>query len=389
MRILLIMNLGYSAGGAEKSVLLMKTELQSRGHIVSILTTDKLPSGKVSFADITITSINALGLAKFIKYSWYEKGRRQVKAAIKSFRPDVIHIHTIGDFSPSVLWSFSKKIPAVMTVHGPEGFVRKLLPWQLQASDYKNHSYNPADRTLTGWLRYSYFLGVQRPLYKMGIRRLKKVIAPSKFMFEVLHTDVPTSKLLQLYNGIELPVQQPVPSNNNILYVGRLEAVKGIADLLDAMRFVAKKIPSARLIIVGDGEDRPRLEALAVEAKLDCVQFAGWIKPADTPAYYSKVALLVIPSIWPENLPTVALEALGTGRAIIGTNVGGIPELVQNGVNGYIVPSSDPKALAAAIVILLNDKKLLHDMGTQSAAFAKMFAIKTFIDRLESLYQSL
>lgn len=386
MRILQIMNLGYVAGGAEKSVQLIQEEMVKRGHVVRLLTTDKCPEGKESIADVTITGIRAKGLTKFVKYSWYEQGRKQVRKLIKEFQPDVIHIHTIGEFSPSVLWSFDKKIPAVMTVHGPEGFVRKLLPWQLQASDYRQHSYRQADLKLIGRLRTMYFLAVQRPLFLFGMRRLRTIIAPSKFMLETLRADVKAAKLLHIYNGIELSERSPVPHNQTILFVGRLEAVKGIAAVVTAMKSITRSHPQARLLIVGDGSERAALEAQVKHDKLKNVTFTGWVTSDKAAAFNQQATMMVIPSVWPENLPTVALEALGTGRAIVGSDVGGIPELIQHGSNGFVVRPDDQAPLAEAIMKILSDQKLADKMGAQSAILARNFDIKIFIDRLEKLY---
>jgi len=388
LRILQIGNLGYEAGGAEKSMLLISQGLRARGHDVRVVSTDKNPAGKPMFVDETIPGIQSGGIMKFIRYTWYGAGRKAVKRIADSYQPDIVHIHTIGEFSPSILWAFKKSVPVVMTVHGPEGFTLKLLPWQLLPTDYKNSSYQKADLRLIGRLRYLYFRCVQRPLYIFGIRRLRKIIAPSKYMAEILKFDSASSRIVQLYNGIELPKPRALAQNNSILYVGRLEAVKGIEHVVRAMPAIVAKIPTAKLTLVGDGSDRQRLMDIAQELGVaDNVHFAGWVNATDVPSYIEHATAFVIPSVWPENLPTVAIEALAVGRPILASRVGGIPELVQDGVNGYLISPGDVSSIAAGIFKILESPRQAKAMAKASTELSKNFDIDTFVDKLEALYR--
>jgi glycosyltransferase involved in cell wall biosynthesis len=191
----------------------------------------------------------------------------------------------------------------------------------------------------------------------------------------------------QIYNGIDLPAPLPIHNRSRVLYVGRLEYVKGVEILLHAMRVVVRQLPAVQLAIVGDGAARPRLEAFVKHHHLgDHVTFHGWLESAAVDDHYAQTTVVVIPSIWPENLPTVCIEALATGRPVIGTDSGGMPELIQDGVTGHIVATGDAKALANAIVNVLTD----FDLATTPQACAasmESFRIGTFIKNLERIYQ--
>jgi glycosyltransferase involved in cell wall biosynthesis len=387
MRILQIGNLGYEAGGAEKSMRLIKSELLARGHMVQVASTDKDLAGRESFADVTIPHITVTGPGKLVHYTWYERGRRELARIVRDFKPDVVHIHTVGEFTPSIFWALSG-IPAVMTVHGPEGFTLKLLPWQLLPTDYRNHSYDPSDVRLIGRLRYGYFRLFQRPLYLIGLRRLSALIAPSRFLADVLTADAGRTPVVQIYNGIELPSPQPLESRPNVVYVGRLEAVKGVDHLVRAFAEVQAVIPAARLTIVGDGNERLALQQLATELDIASnVNFAGWVGITAVEKYYREAQAVVIPSVWPENLPTVAIEAMAIGRPIVGSNTGGIPELVDDGRTGFITPVRDADAIAVALITILSDAKRLESFAKASIAKSQIFDIAAFIDNLVDQYQ--
>ena len=149
-----------------------------------------------------------------------------------------------------------------------------------------------------------------------------------------------------------------------ILSVGRLAEKKGIKYLIMAMERVAKKFPEAKLIIVGDGPERSNLEVLAKNLGLGKnIIFAGKISNRELPEFYATADLFVGPSIVTESgdtegLGVVFLEALASGTCVIGSNVGGIPDIIEHNKAGILVRQKDAKQLSAAIIKLLLNEKL-------------------------------
>ena len=222
------------------------------------------------------------------------------------------------------------------------------------------------------------------------MRRLKVILAPSKFMASDVASDFPQAKIRQLYNGIPLPgrVALPKRSTQTVLYVGRLASVKGVDHLVRSFAQVHGTMPHARLRIVGDGDRLQDLKDLAKELHiLDCVEFPGWIVQQDIFKEYAAASLLAIPSVWPENLPTVAIEALAMGRPIVGSDVGGIPELVDNAKCGYLVSPSDETGLAKAITALLENPARLTSMSEAAHAKSTEFSDRIFIERIVAVYK--
>lgn len=382
-----MVNLGYVAGGAEKSVKFIREGLIARGHEVLVVSTDKDLAGRESFADVVVPQIAGSRLKRLASYAWYESGRRMLEAAIRGFGADVVHLHTIGEFGPAVFWGLAG-VPALLTAHGPEEFIRPLLVWQLPASDFRTESFQWADLKALGRLRYAYQRFGQRPLYLFGARRhLRLILAPSTFMAHLIEREVPGVALRRLYNGIDLPSAVPLPDQPLVLFVGRLEWFKGLDKLLHAMRRIVAVVPEASLLVVGDGSKRRDLEALSEELGLgESVRFAGWVGPSDTAEHYAAARVVAVPSLGPETLSMVTIEAMAVGRPVVATNVGGLPELVEDSVTGSLVEPGDVCGLADALAAILTDGELALRMSVAARRASEVFGAERFLDALERTY---
>jgi glycosyltransferase involved in cell wall biosynthesis len=389
MNILQVVSYGYLAGGAEKSVLLLRQKLQERGHKVMVLASNHNKDAAPHFSDEAFSEIDkpATSLArKAAWHLWYPPAYRAIKKIIADFKPDVVHFHTMGQLSPAALFALGG-VPAVLTVHGPEEFMSGIVEWGLPRQLF-NGGTDVAHLTPLGKAYYIYFRFLQRPLYATGFKKyVRAMIAPSKYMAGVLKKERFGVPIHHIYNGIALPKRRSLQNKHQLLYVGRLEYVKGVDVLLKAMPQVVKAVPSAHLYIVGDGAVRAELEASRRHNHLqNHVTFCGWLQGSAVSDRYRQSTVVVIPSMWPENLPTVCIEALAAGRLVVGSATGGIPELIQDGTTGRTVPAGDAGKLAAAIVSLLqSDLGLASDACADSA---QRFAIAPFVDKIERLYKT-
>ena len=143
-----------------------------------------------------------------------------------------------------------------------------------------------------------------------------------------------------------------------ILCFARLHPQKGQADLISAMPTILGHVPQAKLWLAGAGELRESLEAQVAACRLiDSVEFLGLVTHDELPDLLVQADVVVLPSYW-EGLPVSLIESLSAGKACIVTNVGGNPELIRDGENGFVVPPHDVNALANAIVTLANDAAL-------------------------------
>lgn len=177
------------------------------------------------------------------------------------------------------------------------------------------------------------------------------------------------------------------PEGQGMLFVGRLAAAKGVPILIDAMTRIRETCPDAQLTLVGDGPDRARLEEMTRQQGLaDCVTFTGYRSQDEVAEILAGSALFVLPS-FAEGVPVVLMEAMAAGRPVVTTRIAGIPELVEDGVSGRIVPPGDVDAFAQAVVDILTAPDSIAAMGRQGRAKVEAeFDIEAEAARLALLF---
>ncbi|MCS7179392.1 MAG: glycosyltransferase [Anaerolineae bacterium] len=190
------------------------------------------------------------------------------------------------------------------------------------------------------------------------------------------------------------------PTCRSILFVGRIEPLKGIDTLLQAIARIARRHPELVcgmcVPIIGgnpysveDNDEMTRLQELREELGIeDVVTFLGAQDQDLLPYYYSAAEMVVMPSDY-ESFGMVALEAMACGTPVIASDVGGLAYLVRHGQTGYRVPARDAQALAAKIVRLLTNEELRRRMGQRAARWAQAFAWPRIADRIEAVYREI
>lgn len=180
----------------------------------------------------------------------------------------------------------------------------------------------------------------------------------------------------------------PLPERAQALYVGALEPTKDVAGLARAWRSVAERLPEARLRLVGSGSQEALVRALAQELP-ESVRWTPRLAAEEVAAALDASTLLVLPSR-SEGLGRVVLEAFMRRRPVVGTAVGGIADLVEDGVSGLLVPPGDAGALAHALVRILADRSLAERLaaGTETAAEPELRALDEFGSRFAALVRA-
>ena len=173
-------------------------------------------------------------------------------------------------------------------------------------------------------------------------------------------------KLKIVHCGVSLARYGTAPRpafSGHVVFVGRLDPVKGVTLLLEAFAAVRARHPQARLTIAGDGPARTRLETRTRALGLtEAVQFAGDLDEPAVARLLDQADMLVLPS-FAEGLPVVLMEALASRLPVIATQVAGVPELVQDGLSGFIIPPGDVASLTDRLDRLLSDPELCATMG--------------------------
>jgi len=282
-------------------------------------------------------------------------------------KPDIVHIH----FS----WKMSFWRKAIFVILARFTNVKIILQCHASRFDiFYSHA---------GWLRRKL---IERILISADI--VLTVSNSWKIYFEEL---LPNLRVKVLHNPVVIPVSKPEHHFNEeiILFLGRIEARKGIFDLLEAVPATIKVNPDLVYMIGGDG-DRSHVEAIVEELGVqDHVQFLGYIRGEDKEDLFSRATLFCLPSHH-EGLPVAILEAMAHGLPIISTYVGGIPEQVIDGENGFLIDPGDVDELSNKISRLLNDKDLQIQMGQRSLSIIEQtFQVDAIEERLYSFYDEL
>jgi glycosyltransferase involved in cell wall biosynthesis len=235
------------------------------------------------------------------------------------------------------------------------------------------------------------------PLSRWKYRSCGRVIAVSRNVDEVLRAHgVPAERIRVVYEGV--PDRPALPGGREALaalgvpagcpVVGNVAALtdhKDHATLVEAAARVRQRVPEARFVVVGEGALRPRLEALCRErGLLDRWIFAGFRDDLDRlfPAF-----TVVCLSSHMEGLGTSLLDAMAFGRPVVATAAGGIPEAVEDGTTGRVVPVRDPAALADALVAVLTDPERAKAMGAAGRRrFEERFTVDHMVEATLSAY---
>lgn len=300
----------------------------------------------------------------------------RLEALVRRFAPDVVHLH--GTFL---------------------GVLGGVLRLRFRRSPIFLYTQHPQHSQDARWLQH---------LSRYAFPRLHHIVCVSQAVRDDLLSlpgrDRLASRLSIIHNGIDLrPFRQAIPPEQRhalraqmgaqdgdrlLGSVGLLWHIKGYHVLLPAFRRVLSHNPSARLVLVGAGEQRVALGALAEQLGIaGRTTFLGW--RADVPRLLQALDLYVQPSL-SEGLPMALLEASAAGLPIVATAVGGVPEIVMDGQTGLLVAPQDPEAMAEALVRLLSDPNLASTLSTNARDRARReFSAEAMAAKYMALYEEL
>jgi glycosyltransferase involved in cell wall biosynthesis len=292
-------------------------------------------------------------------------------AYLRANQYDLVHVHL---FPAGLFVAFASvlfpNIPLIYTEHNEWNRRREWEWWK------------PIDRFM--YSRYREILCVSDRVSRSLVRWLPSV-APK---VTTIANAVPISRFdCSSDNGVEqLKENLSIPADSQVLlFIGRLAEAKGVDVLLDAFSSVKK---NTFLLIAGSGSLRDVLIAQAHQQGVEQhTQFLGVRK--DIPRLLALSDVVVLPSRW-EGLPMVLLEAMAARKPVIATKVGGMPEVIEHGVTGWLIPPEDSDALAEAMGQLLASPQLRSSLGEAAHALVKSeYSIQVFADRLIGLYDEI
>ncbi|WP_113930703.1 glycosyltransferase [Bacillus sp. P14.5] len=266
-----------------------------------------------------------------------------LKKLIKDFQPDIVHAHYVSSYG--VLGALANFHPYYVSVWGRDVFQ---FPQQGQ---------------------------VNKKLVQFALKKADVVCSTSKVMAE--ETNLYTDKKIHV-TPFGVNVEYFNPEKNSITpgkkkVIGTVKALEdkyGIGDLVQAFAKVHKKHPDTELLIVGDGRQRKEYEDLTISLGIaNVTTFTGKVPNEEVPAYIKKMTVFAVPSTEnSESFGVAAVEAMACAVPVVVSNVGGLPEVVVDGVTGIVVPKENPEKLAEAFNQLIDDPHRAAEMGRKGVA---------------------
>ncbi|MFM2587037.1 glycosyltransferase family 4 protein [Vibrio sp. TBV020] len=318
--------------------------------------------------------------------------KSQLDELIDQFEPDIFHAHNIyHQISPSIFSSTQKHdIPTIMTSHD----------LKLACPNYKMYVNGNAcskclggkfwncaiNRCSKGNFAQSMINTVEAYTHKaLGLyKQIDRIICPSRFNAEMLiRAGYSEESISILPNGINLDaLPEPADKEGFILYVGRLTYDKGVGSIIQA----ASKMPHVEFKIVGDGPDKDLFEQQAQGLKN--VHFLGFKKREEVDLLISRCSGVIVSSLLYENCPMSVLETMSQGKAVIASDIGGIPEIVKHGVNGFLYRNEDISSLCESIEFVVDGGERINSIELQARAdIETRYSEAAHLEGLISIYQ--
>lgn len=266
----------------------------------------------------------------------------------------------IGALVKNLARLFGKKIALVVETHG----------------DFEQVVFQQREVTLKGLYRR-----VMAVSARYGLRHadaLRSISAETQQQLERYAPSKPVVQFMAWTDSTaftETPRQKSLSETHDILYAGVLTPLKGVHLLIDAFAQIATEFPASQLWLVGKPQNPDYADGLKRQVTnaglTQQVHFAGAVNQSELAAYMGKARVLVLPSTT-EGLGRVLVEAMLCGTPVIGSIVGGIPDIIQHGKNGYLFPSGDVDQLAEQLRTMLNDPQI-ENMGEAARTFAQAY----------------
>lgn len=397
MKILIANKFFHRNGGSETVMFQERAYLQANGHSVvdfSMQDERNLPSAHASYFVSNHDYHRAEGLQKIsaaISLIHSTEAVQKFSALLDAEQPDLVHCHNIyHQITPSIIGVARKRnIPVVLTLHD----YKPVCPVYNRLRNG-----NPCGECLSGDFSHVFkHRCADGSLAKSAIMYLEAVfqrwrgsyediscfIAPSQFMADSIAHRIPAERITVLYNGVTVDESRPENGDGNyVLYLGRLSHEKGVETLLKAH---AASGAAWQLVIAGGG---PLAEELA--ARYPRAQFLGHVSGTKLQDTINQASLVAVPSEWHENCPMSVLEAMANGKPVVGSRMGGIPELVEHGRTGLLFDMGNVADLQTQITTLMASSAERQRMGGNARNRAgALFSLERHNAGLLALYQRL
>ncbi len=401
MKVLLINKYLYPRGGDAVSTITTGEILKKKGHEVMFwgMSHPENPDYETSkyFVDhIDYGASNSLAdqisIAGKLLYSL--EAKKKLKQLLQVFKPDIVHLNNFAhQISPSILHVLnSAGIPSVMTMRDYKmvcpSYAMLADGYPCQKCEQRQFSWCYKQKCVKGSRAKSALNTVEMYLHHNVLNIYKHIncyISPSHFLKDKVKEMGFPFPVEHIFNCVNPDNYTPSYDSKSmdIVFFGRLSHEKGLLTLIDAVKGL-----DITLKIIGDGPQRAELDQYITNNALNNVKLLGHKKGGELFDLVKRSLFVVVPSEWYENNPRSVIEAFALGKPVIGSNIGGIPELVKEGVTGLLYEMGDTSSLREKIIWFLNNRSAIPDMGRMGRQFVDdELNQSVYYDKLIKVYE--
>lgn len=379
MKILMCHKFHFLSGGAERYLFDLREGLSKLGHTVIDFSTENTRNEYSVYSGYFVKGINfsKISLRKplynikaTLNFIYSLKAKKNIARLIDDFKPDVAHIHNIyHHLSISILDILrNKKIPVIMTLHDYKLICPNYSLFSNNEICERCKKYNYYNAIIYKCVKKSRLASILACLEMYFCKMLKiyennidVFIAPSRFIQnKLVDFGIDRKKIFYLPHAINLNLFEPnFEPGEYIVYFGNICYRKGTHLLLT----VAKQFKHIPLKVIGEGPYKRVLQQQVSEYNLKNVELLGYKPVNELIDVVSKALLVVIPSLWYEVAGLTIYEAFALGKCVVASDIGGIPEIVKDGINGILFQPGDEQDLLEKIVYLLNNPHKIKELG--------------------------
>lgn len=393
----------YYRGGDSTSMLSLSKLLEEKGHEVVPFAMENplnLPSpysrffvSEIDFPELLRRGSPGAAWRVATRSIHNGEARRKIAALVDEVKPDLAHFHNIhAHLTASIVSPLrARGVPIVWTLHD----YRLICPntsllskGEICERCIPNRFYQAVLQRCKKGSRAASCVAMLTTLYDRFERlpsRIDRFIAPSDFLrSKLLEGGFDPARIECVPNFADLEGFAGLPERDYFCYAGRLSHEKG----LDVLIRATASLDAGRLLVVGDGPEADSLRALARSLGTNRVEFAGYRSGDELKRIIAESQFVVLPSRWYENLPYTVMEAFASSKAVVASRIGGIPEMVDDEVNGLLVPAGDVEALAAALRRMLGDRREREEMGRRGREKAeRRYGREKHYGEIERIYR--
>jgi len=381
MRILFINTVFYIEGGAEKILFDSARLLESHHHQVAFFCSNHPRNLRTEFSKYFtyfFPPYNQMSLKQKIQYPFYllysREAIRKIRLLINEWRPDIAHIHNMSlPMSPSIILELKRhNIPVVMSLHS----YKLICPQEIMFACHglcerckDGHFYHMLfQKCIDKSFFKSFYLSFLAYCYARVFSKADLCLSPSLFLKNKYKEMGFKNEIMHVPNFVDYKdyIPQYNSLDKSIAYFGRLVEEKGIHILLDAIKGL-----DVKLKIIGRGPWEHYLKKKVEKEDISNVQFLGYLEQGELKKEIGSTMFTVMPSIWYENASLSILESFALGKPVVGSRIGGIPELIKDNVTGLLCNPGDATDFRNKIIVLMKDQNLIESLGKNGRAFVE------------------